>query len=140
MGTKQLMLVAIGCILLLMTTASAAAEHQKHLLKVGEKGEITLKAPTKIGDRELQPGVYVVQHRTSGGDHFVRFVELKHVENWEPGTQYTYTEADKAGELKCRVESAGAPSKTTTVYLVHEKGLDRITKVAVKGEDVVHIF
>lgn len=140
MRMKQIVLVTLGCFLLWTAAAAVASEKHEHSLMVGEKGEITLKKSTRIGNRELQPGIYVVQHRSSGGNHFVRFVELERVKHWDPGTQLTYTEADKAGEIKCRVEPAGAPSKETTVFMAPDAGLDRITKVVIKGEDVVHIF
>ena len=128
--------------LLLWTVTAAAAPAQKEqALKVGKRGEITLTQPTKVGDIVLQPDTYVVQHRVSEGNHFVRFVELKQVDV-QPPTElpYTYTEADKAGEIKCRVEPAAGPIKETTVYTVTENGVTRITKVAIKGEDVVHVF
>jgi len=135
MRTKQMMLITIGCLLLSMTSMAVGSEHN-HMLKVGKKGEITLTQPTKVGDMVLQPDTYVVQHRTSGDNHFVRFVELKQVEYWDPNTQFTYTEADKAGEIKCRVEPAGTKAKETTVSISG----DRITKVTIKGDDVVHVF
>jgi hypothetical protein len=109
-----------------MTTMSVASEHN-HMLKAGKKGEITLTQPTKVGDTVLQPDTYVVQHRISGDNHFVRFVELKQevVDSMEG--QYTYTEQDNAGEIKCRVEPAGSKAKETTVSI----NGDRITKVAI---------
>ena len=85
---------------------------------------------------------YVIQHRASGSDHFVRFLELKQV---QPGTYdesytYTYTERDNAGEIKCRVEPAAATAQKTTAYIVTENRVPRITKVAIKGEKVLHVF
>jgi hypothetical protein len=136
MRTKQMMLITLGCLLLSMTTVAMASENHEHSLKVGKKGEITLTQPTKVGETVLQPDTYVVQHRTSGDNHFVRFVELKQVKHWDPQTQYTYTEADNAGEIKCRMEPAGAKAEETTVSISG----DRITKVTIKGEDVVHEF
>lgn len=144
MKTKCLLLAGLGCLLLWTAAIAAAPKQKEHALKVGKKGEITLTQQTKVGDKVLQPDTYVVQHRVSGSDHFVRFVELKQVETrgGEGGelTNYTYTEAHKAGEIKCRVEPATAPIKETTVYTINEGGVPRITKVAIKGEDVWHIF
>jgi hypothetical protein len=127
--------------MLWVATAAAAPKGKEHGLKVGKKGEITLTEPTKVGDIVLQPDTYVVQHRVSSGNHFVRFVELKQVEYTQTTEiPYTYTEQDKAGEMKCRVEPATAPIKETEVYTTSEGGTLRITKVAIKGEDVVHVF
>jgi hypothetical protein len=136
------MLATLSFVLLWTVTAVAATEHQhEHALKVGKKGEITLTEPTKVGGRTLQPDTYVVQHRTSkDGGHFVRFLELKQVREFyaEPGWM-TYVEQDNAGEIKCRVEPAPRVNETT-VFIVTENGQPRITKVAIKGEDFVHLF
>lgn len=144
MKTKALVLFVMTGLVLWALAAVAAPPQTEHALKVGKKGEITLTQPTKVGDKILQPDTYVVQHRVSGNDHFVRFIELKQLEAHagEIGEQahYTYTEADKAGELKCKVESAAAPVKQTTVYTTTEGGMPRITKVAIKGEGVWHVF
>lgn len=144
MKIKVLLLAGFGCLLLWTVMVAAAPKQKEHALTVGKKGEITLKQQTKVGDKVLQPDTYVVQHRVSGGEHFVRFVELKQIEAHggdvgEP-SHYTYTEADKAGELKCRVEHATGPIKETTVYTTSEGDVPRITKVAIKGEDVMHVF
>jgi hypothetical protein len=140
MRMKQVVLITVGCLLLSMTTVAVASEHHEHSLKVGKKGEITLTQPTKVGDTVLPPNTYVVQHRTSGDNHFVRFVELKQVEDSNGEQKFTYTEADNAGEIKCRMEPSGATAKETTVSIVAEVGGDRITSVTIKGENVVHDF
>lgn len=141
MKTTSLIFASVALLLLWTAAAAAASGHKEHALKYGKKGEITLTQPTKLGDIVLQPDTYVVQHRVSGGDHFVRFIELKQVEA-QPVTElpYTYTEQDKAGEVKCRVEPAPGPIKQTAVYTINEGGAPRITKVAIKGEDVLHVF
>jgi hypothetical protein len=136
MRTKQMMWIALGCLLLSMTTAAVASDHDD-LIKVGKKGEITLTRPTEAGDKVLQPGTYVVQHRTSGDSHFVRFIELKQVENSKGARTFTYTEPSDA-EVRCSLEPSGVPAKETTVTIRTEGGGDRITTVAIKGENVVH--
>jgi hypothetical protein len=139
---KNLVLGGLG--FLLFSAAIAAVPMQKqHAMKVGKRGEITLTQATKAGDKVLQPGTYVVQHRISGSDHFVRFVELKEVELANPSTDagpVTYTEAHKAGEIPCKVEPATAPIEETVVYTLKDNGVLRITKVAIKGESVWHIL
>ncbi len=141
MKTRTLLFTGFALFLLWTVTAAAAPNQKAHALKVGKKGEITLTQPTKVGEIVLRPDTYVVQHRVSGSDHFVRFVELKQMES-QPSTElpFTYTEQDKAGELKCRVEPATGPIKETTVYTINEGGTPRITKVAIKGEEVLHVF
>jgi len=140
MRIGKLTLTTLGCLLLWTATTAAAPAKKEHALKVGKKGEITLSQQTKVGNVVLQPDTYVVQHRVSGNDHFVRFVELKQVEAQTNEGNYTYTEQDKAGEVKCRLEPAGGPIQETTVYTLTEGSVLRITKVAIKGENVVHVF
>jgi hypothetical protein len=138
MRTKHMMLVTLGCLLLWTTTAAFASDHHEHSLTVGKKGEITLTKPTEVGDKVLQPGTYVVQHRTSGDSHFVRFIELKQVEDSKGEQKFTYTERNNADEVRCTLEPSGATAKETTVTIRPEGGGDRITKVTIKGENVVH--
>ncbi len=141
MKTRTLKFAGLSLLLLLTVAAMAAPKPKEQASKVGKKGEITLSQPTKAGSTMLQPDTYVVQHRTSGGEHFVRFIELKQVEAQQTTEEnYTYTEADKAGEFKCTTEAAAGPIKETTVYTVIENGVPRITKVVIKGEDVVHVL
>jgi hypothetical protein len=140
--SRKTVMFALFALSLLWTIASAVASTQKEqVVKVGKRGEITLTKPTKVDGIVLQPDTYVIQHRTFGGNHFVRFVELKQMEA-QPATElpYTYTEADKAGEIPCRVEPATGTIKETRAYIVTESGEPRITKVEIKGEDVVHVF
>ncbi len=139
MKTRVLIFTSFSLLLLWTVAAVAAPAQKERALKVGRKGEITLARPTKVGDIVLQPDTYVIQHRVSGANHFVRFVELKRVEAQSIEGNYTYTEQDKAGEVKCRVEPANGPAKDTAAYIVTD-GAPRITKVTIKGEDVAHVF
>lgn len=145
--------LAATAVAVLLAAAVAFAQGHEHgqmqsqthgktqLIKAGKRGEITLTQPTKVGDKVLQPDTYVVQHRVSGSDHFVRFVELKQVEGWN-GIEgpVTYTEDQKAGEIPCQIEPAANPIKKTTVFTVIENDTPRITKIVLKGENVVHVF
>lgn len=146
MKPKALLLALLGCALL-WTVSAAAVPGQKEkekVLKSGKEGEITLTQPTKVGDVTLQPDTYVVQHRVSGNQHFVRFMQIKklHDLNVVPESMgwYTYTEENNAGEIKCRVEPTGTKFEETMADIATENGSPRITRVAVKGEDDWHIF
>jgi len=142
MRPKALLFIALSCALL-WTISAAAAQGQKEL-KTGKEGEITLTQPTKVGDVTLQPGTYVVQHRVSDKQHFVRFMQLEKLRelNLTPAATgwYTYTKENNAGEIKCRVEPAGTKAQETVVDIASENGAPRITRVAIKGEDDWHIF
>jgi len=144
MKPKTLLLAILGCVLLWTASASALPGPKDTTLKVAKKGEITLTQPTKVGDTTLQPGTYVVQHRVSGNDHFVRLTELKKLQELMPGGEgagwYTYTQENNAGEVKCKVEPAGATIEATKVTIATGADSPRITKVAIKGENVLHVL
>jgi hypothetical protein len=143
MKPRALLLAILGCALLWTISAAAAPGQKNETLKTGKKGEITLTQATQIGGTTLQPDTYVVQHRVSGQDHFVRFIQLKKLQELAIGEGagwYTYTQENNAGEVKCRVEPAGAKIEATTVTVASEGGSPRITQVAIKGENVLHVF
>jgi hypothetical protein len=137
MTTSKAVWAGLIVLLLSALAAVAASGSEEHALQVGKKGEITLTQPTKVGDRVLQPDTYVVQHRVSGDQHFVRLVELKKISN---AGRFAFTEKNKAGEIPCAIEPASEVARETTVYTLNEEGGPRITKIAVKGENVVHVF
>lgn len=144
MKPKAWLLAVLGCVLLWTISVLAVPDEKEKVLKTGKEGEITLTQPTKVGDVTLQPDTYVVQHRVSGSQHFVRFMQIKklHELNVAPESMgwYTYTEQNNAGEIKCRVESTGKTFQETMVDITAENGSPRITRVAIKGEDDWHIF
>jgi hypothetical protein len=143
MKPRALLLAILGCALLWTISAAAAPGQKNETLKTGKKGEITLTQATQVGSTTLQPDTYVVQHRVSGQDHFVRFIQLKKLQELAIGEGagwYTYTQENNAGEVKCRVEPAGAKIEATTVTVASEGGSPRITQVAIKGENVLHVF
>lgn len=76
---KTKIIVFMSCSLLLLLwigTAVAAPGNSEQALKVGKKGMITLTQQTRAGGTLLQPGTYVIQHRESGAEHFVRFLKV----------------------------------------------------------------
>jgi hypothetical protein len=134
---------ALSCALLLILTAtvSAGKTPEEQALKVGKRGEITLTQSTLVADQTLPPATYIIQHRDSGNDHFVRFLKIVKVEatTSEEGG-YPYTEHDNVGEIKCRMEPMSEAARETTAYLVIENGVPRITRVAIKGERAQHVL
>lgn len=132
---------ALGCALLwtLTVTVAPAKTPEEQALKVGKRGEITLTQPTQVANQLLQPATYIVQHRDSGTDHFVRFLKVEKVEDYS-NERRAYTELDNAGEIKCRMEPTSTEVRETTAYIVTANGVSRITKVAIKGEKAVHVL
>ncbi len=122
-------------ILFLARTFTMAAD-QEQVLKVGQKGGITLSTETKAGDLTLKPGSYMVQHRVEGSDHFVHFTErTKEYPYYRSGLPKAHP-----GEVKCRLEPLKAKASQTTVHLMKEDGVMRVTKIIIRGENVAHLF
>ncbi len=138
---RRRVLGTLGCALLwtLTLTSVHAKTPEEQALKAGKRSEITLTQPTKVADQVLQPASYVVQHRDSGADHFVRFLKIVTPVQHEEQDVFPYA-GPVAGEINCRMEPLSAPAKETTVYIVTENGVPRITKIAIKGESAVHVF
>lgn len=110
-------------------------QHQEHHAKVevGNKGEVSFNVETGVGDLMLKPGSYQFQHRVENGEHFVRFTELS---KSPAGTR----PKDMAGEVKCAIEPAGEGFSRTAIFSTVEGGMNRVTRIEVKGENVVHVF
>jgi hypothetical protein len=134
-------IAATGCAFLIALSISIAAAKtpDEQALKVGKRGEITLTQATYAGDQVLPPASYVIQHRDSGNDHFVRFLTIVMPEQHNDEDVFAYA-GPVAGEIKRRMESAAASVKETTAYIVTENGVPRITKVAIKGEKALHVL
>jgi hypothetical protein len=123
----------------LSISIAAAKTPEEKALKVGKRGEITLTQATHAGEQILPPASYVVQHRDSGSEHFVHFHTIVTPEPTNESYFYPYV-GPVAGEIKCRMESTAVPVTETTVYIVTENGIPRITKVAIKGEMALHVL
>jgi len=126
---------AMAFIFLIAGAMVVGAQHQEHHkgqveVEVGEKGEVSFGVETKVGDLILKPGSYQFQHRAEKGAHYVRFTELG-----KKGFS-----GDVAGEVKCALEPLSEESSRTAVFSILEAGINRVTRIEVKGENVVHVF
>lgn len=107
------------------------------MLHKGKKGDIAVTTTLHMDGVKLEPGEYTVQHRTSGSDHFLRLQKWEEVSNTEAaGTQVPFT----VGGVKCEVQPAKGTITETRVYTEKKGGETWITKIEVKGENVVHII
>lgn len=104
-------------------------QHQQGMVEVGKKGEVSFAVETKVGDLTLRPGLYRFQHRVENGGHYVRFTELG-----KRGIK------EVAGEVKCAIEPAGEEFSRTAIFSDSEGGMNRVGRIEVRGENVVHVF
>ena len=127
-------------LLLVLATLVAAvtfAAAQDQVIKAGKKADIQLSQETKVGDVILKPGHYQIQHRVSGSDHFVQFVQYKGHKTINASGPADIVDA---GEIKCSVEPLGKKANETAVTVNTAGGERRITRVEIRGDNVAHVF
>ena len=131
--------VMVAAIVMSGITIAAAADQQ--VVKVGKKGDVSFNEPTQVGDITLPPGHYVVQHRVSGEDHFIKFVGAKEMQH--AGTSMTTTMQmgpTTSKEMKCTIEPLNQKVKQTAVFIDNSSGMRKVTRIEVAGENVAHVF
>lgn len=117
---------------------NAAPHKGEEALKVGKKGEVTLRAETLVGELRLKPGRYQLQHRVDGANHFVHFAEVIDQNTyWRSGGGAAMAQP---GEVNCRLEPLDGKVRATTIYTAQEGEAVRVTKVLIGGENVAHVF
>ncbi len=133
MRAKTLMLTLTAAALAMtLPVVPAAAQHhgpdhgKQVVMKSGKKGEIHLRTAAKAGDVMLEAGTYRIQHRVEGDRHFVRFVPV--------GT------TGQEHEVACRVEPLQKKARFTSVAMIADGNLHRVTRVEVRGERWAHLF
>lgn len=138
-------LVALAfTVLQLWSGTIVLAQGTPNQIKVGKRDDVTLTSVTKVGDLTLQPGHYILQHRVSHGEHAVHFVDFIPY-GGEPGHGRTYypsgpTGISHTGEQACKLEPLKAKATQTQVYFADDNGVQRITRIEIKGENVAHVF
>ena len=132
------MAVIVAATVAVSVTVAAAADQQ--VIKVGKKGEVVFSQPTQVGDETLPAGHYVIQHRVSGEDHFVKFVGAKEMHH--AGSSMTMPMQmgpTTSKEIKCTVEPLNQKVQQTAVT-INTEGTRRVTRIEVAGENVAHVF
>jgi hypothetical protein len=127
--------------LLTLTSSFAMAQGGEQVLKVGKKGDIHFDEPTAVGDIVLGPGHYQFQHRVANGEHYIDFIELKHIgQSGEHHTNQAVIGAAHPGGAKCKLEPLSKKSDETKIYVDTSSGQRRITRIEIRGENVAHLF
>lgn len=141
MRVKALLAAVLGCGLLLAVCAEA---QQITTIESNDHDQITFTQVTQAGALMLQPGTYVLQHQTSKGQDFIRFMRVERSEKLRLTRAYTgwYTDTDliKVGEAKCHVERLKRKAETTRVMVTRKDGKTRITQVVLRGKRVLYVF
>jgi hypothetical protein len=129
MNLKELRTLAVVLIalVLVLATGSALAANQNEM-KAGKKAEIVLVKPAQVGGVTLPAGRYIFQHVVSAGQHIATF-------KGPNGTASAITT-----KVKCTNEPLTQKVTQTSVVVENFGGVDRIIRIEIAGEDVVHVL
>lgn len=137
MTTLRKVATVFAALTLLIGVSLVAAAEDKPMI-VGKTGDIVFTSETQVGDVTLKPGHYRFQHRTDGGEHYVKFTELMMSQNNHAAG--SLMDIKEAGVISCKVESMPAKAKRTAIYSDTSSGVKRVTRIEVEGEKVAHVF
>lgn len=134
----KLINVLLLAMLLSAATLLVAADHGSHgVMKLGKGATISVSDTTSMGGLVLKPGIYSVRYEWDGNQHYM---ELTRTSAMEPGEPYSQYSAQRVGKVKCELEPAGDRIKDTAVVIDNSNGERRVSKLEVRGENVVHVF
>jgi hypothetical protein len=128
MNVNQLgkLAVAVAALLVTLFAGSAIAANQNEV-KTGKKATVALSATAQVGDITLQAGEYVFQHVVSAGQHFATFTGPK-------------GKASATQKVTCTNEQLKQRVAQTSVTMENIRGINKITRIEIAGENVAHVF
>lgn len=122
----------------LFASSFVLAAGNPQTIKVGKTGDIVFSDTTMVGDVTLAPGHYYLKHELVGSDHFVNFVQQKHVNQHDLTSKMMG--AAHPGMTKCAIEPLSKKAQQTAVTIDTVDGVRRITRIEIAGENVAHTF
>jgi hypothetical protein len=135
---SYLQIASIVLLFTLFASSFVLAAGNPQTIKVGKTGDIVFSEKTIVGDVTLVPGHYYMKHEVIGSDHFVNFVQQKHV-NQHDLTSHMMGAAHP-GMTKCALEPLSKKAQQTAVTIDTAGGAQRITRIEIAGENVAHLF
>lgn len=134
-------ILSIAVVLCALVWAISGDAEQPSAIHANDHGEFTITQPTKAGDVTLQPGTYAVQHHTSKGKDVIRFLRLETKRDLQLTRAFTgwvnKTELVKVADIPVDLHPV-AKAPATTMMIIHENGVPRITQVTIKGNSEVY--
>lgn len=135
---KSHLQIAKAVLFLLLASSFVFAAATLQTIKVGKTGDIVFSEKTMVGDVTLAPGHYYLKHELVGSDHFVNFVQQKHVNQHDLTSKMMG--AAHPGMTKCAIEPLSKKAQQTAVTIDTVDGVRRITRIEIAGENVAHTF
>ncbi len=128
MIVKQLRTLAILIVALNVVFSTGSAVAAQNNMKADKKAEIVLSKSAQVGDVTLPAGQYISQHMVSGGQHIATFIGPN-------GTASATTT-----KVKCTNEPLKQKATQTSVTVENVGGVDKVTRIEIAGEEVVHVL
>lgn len=126
----------IASVLTVVLALAASAEAQSQTIRIGNKGEIELRQPTRIGATLLPPGHYEVQHAVVEGTHYVIVREQE-----QPTRRHgALVTGNEVARVACEVITLEKPARFSFAYWKRgEDGVATVTEVRVADEPAGHL-
>lgn len=135
-GNWLLAFAAVAGMLALAGVSFSATDEEK-AQKPSKKVDITIRQPVKVGDLNLEPGRYMIQHFYEEGGHYMHFTELAPE---SPHATGNVGSRKYVGKAKCTLEPLATKATQTAVYFNEKGGVQRLEKIEVAGESEAHVF
>ena len=120
-------------------TAPAKNAAPALILEQQKPAEIRVSKPVKVGNLTLSPGEYFLHYQIEGSHHFVRISKVVTVVDVHPEysvNTYTYD----VGDVNCELVFLPGKAPRTRVSEVSQQGVNRITKLEIKGDSIDHVL
>lgn len=105
---------------------------------IGKSSQIHLNVPVKVGTVTLPPGMYQLQHKMEGDDHYVSFRKVSMAAGYRHGN--TQVAKEDVASVKCRVEATDKVRKTALTFRTNAAGEKELAEVRIAGESFKHEF
>lgn len=110
-------------------------------IAIGKKGEVELRAETRVGSSTLKPGHYVFQQQLVDGQHYL-LVRAQSTARSGNATHYAGATKGEVARVPCRVVATPNHKETRNTALYTKKaadGIAEVTRIDIRGEQEGHV-
>lgn len=123
----------------LLSVAAFGATNTRSTVKVGHEADIRITRTVSIGGTVLQPGMYMIQHRVKGAEHFLH-IQRSEMDPYIVGNGYPQYDLMDVANVKCSIQRAPGTISQTKLITKTVAGNTSVVELAIQGENVVHII
>ena len=131
----------IGFVVFAIAALAGAPAFAQHTVAIGKKGEVELRADSRVGSTTLKPGHYVFQQQSANDQHYL-VVRAQATSQLRGGQHYAGATKEEVARVPCRMVDTPTGKKTqaTALYLTKEAdGVQRVTRIDIRGEKEGHV-